>query len=235
LAAAQKRKVGGILDFARVANGTSVLEIGSGWGQLALQAADRGAHIHTITLSDEQLKLAQERFQKAGVASKVNIEIRDYRDVTDQYDAVVSVEMIEAVGEKYWAEYFETVARSLRSGGYFGLQAITMPHDRMLASRHAYTWVHKYIFPGGLIPSVESIEQNCAHNGLEVTDRRSLRLDYASTLRLWRARFHENFESIKAQGFDDVFGRMWEFYLAYSEAGFASGHLDVWQLGIVKK
>ncbi|MEY4322819.1 MAG: hypothetical protein RL410_600 [Actinomycetota bacterium] len=235
LSAAQRRKVAGILDFARVSKDSSVLEIGSGWGQLALQAAERGAKIHTITLSEEQLKLAKERFDKAGVQAQVNIEIRDYRDVTDRYDAVVSVEMIEAVGEKYWDEYFETVSRSLRQGGYFGLQAITMPHDRMLASRHAYTWVHKYIFPGGLIPSVDAIESNCAKHGLNVVDRRSLGLDYASTLRLWRERFHENFESIKQQGFDDVFGRMWEFYLAYSEAGFASGHLDVWQLGIVKK
>ena len=142
--------------------------------------------------------------------------------------------MIEAVGEKYWHDYFKTVASNLRPGGRFGLQAITMPHDRMLASRHAYTWVHKYIFPGGLIPSVEAIEKCCADNGLQVMLRRSLQKDYATTLRLWRERFRQNFDKVTAQGFDETFGRMWEFYLAYSEAGFASGHLDVWQLGIVK-
>ena len=234
LADAQRKKVNGILDFARVSEGSRILEIGSGWGELALQAASRRAQVHTITLSQEQLSLAQERFVAAGVSDRINIELRDYRDVHAEYDAVASVEMIEAVGEKYWPEYFASVASNLRSGGYFGLQAITMPHDRMLASRHAYSWVHKYIFPGGLIPSVESIEDCCARVGMKIVDRRSLQADYAWTLRLWRQRFNQNFATIQNEGFDEVFRKMWEFYLAYSEAGFASGHLDVWQFGIVK-
>jgi cyclopropane-fatty-acyl-phospholipid synthase len=234
LSQAQQNKVNGILDFAHVSNDSRVLEIGSGWGQLALQAAARGAQVHTITLSQEQLVLAEERFTKAGVRDRINIELRDYRDVHAEYDAVASVEMIEAVGEKYWQEYFSSVSSNLRRGGYFGLQAITMPHDRMLASRHAYSWVHKYIFPGGLIPSVESIEECSAKAGMKVVERRSLRMDYAWTLRLWRQRFNANFATIQNEGFDEVFRKMWEFYLAYSEAGFASGHLDVWQFGIVK-
>lgn len=234
LADAQRNKINGVLDFARVKDGKKVLEIGSGWGQLALQAAERNAHIHTITLSDEQFALAKERFKAAKLEDRINIEIRDYRDVHDHYDAIVSVEMIEAVGEKYWSNYFEAVSKNLVSGGFFGLQAITMPHDRMLRSRHAYTWVHKYIFPGGLIPSVESIEENCANNSMRIVDRRPLGPDYAATLRLWREQFNRNFDDVKKLGFDNTFGRMWEFYLAYSEAGFASGHLNVWQFGIEK-
>lgn len=230
LAAAQHHKVEGILDYAGVGPESSVLEIGTGWGQLAVQAAQRGATVHTITLSAEQRTLAQQRVAAAGLADRVTVELGDYRDVAGQYDAVVSVEMIEAVGERYWPTYFHTVRRALRPGGRFGLQAITMPHDRMLATRHAYGWIHKYIFPGGLIPSLEAISDNAGRAGLAVTDGRSLGADYALTLRLWRERFTRNRDRIDDLGFDAMFRRVWEFYLAYSEAGFRSGHLDAWQL-----
>ena len=229
LAAAQHRKIEAILDFAHVGSGTKLLEIGTGWGQLALQAAERGATVHTITLSQEQARLAQARVDAAGMTDRVTIELRDYRDVQGEYDAIVSVEMIEAVGAKYWATYFDTITRHLRPGGYFGLQAITMPHDRMLASRHAYTWIHKYIFPGGLIPSVEAIREHTP--ALELEQQRSLGLDYAHTLKLWRSRFDEQQSVVRQLGFDEVFDRMWQYYLAYCEAGFRARHLDVWQFG----
>ncbi len=235
LAAAQRRKVDGILDLAGVREGSRVLEIGSGWGQLALQAAGRGARVDTITLSREQRSLARERVAAAGLDDLIDVRLQDYRDVTGRYDAVVSVEMIEAVGERYWAVYFQTLADRLAPGGRVALQAITMSHERMLDSRHAYSWVHKYIFPGGLIPSLEAIDEYAARAGLVVVQRRSLGPDYAHTLRLWRERFLARAGEVRALGFDERFLRVWELYLAYSEAGFRSGHLDVHQLALVPR
>lgn len=232
LAEAQMHKVDGVLDYAKVTAGTNLLEIGSGWGQLALQAAGRGANVHTITLSTEQRELAMARIAEAGLSERVDVELRDYRDLEREYDAAVSVEMIEAVGEEFWDTYFASVAAHLRKGGVFGLQAITMPHDRMLASRHAYSWVHKYIFPGGLIPSVEAIEQSAQRAGLTIRDSRSFGLDYGHTLRLWRRRFDSILPEVNALGFDSVFVKMWDFYLAYSEAGFRAGHLNVYQFAL---
>ena len=234
LAKAQIRKIEGILDFAGVKAGMDILEIGTGWGQLAMQAAYRGAKVHSITLSKEQKALADQRIAKAGLSNLINVEIRDYRHLQGEYDAVVSVEMIEAVGEKYWPTYFDAVSKHLKKGGRFGLQAITMPHDRLQASKHAYTWIHKYIFPGGIIPSREVIDQ-FTKSTMKLVDSRPLGPDYGVTLKLWREQFMKNFEAVKALGFDDEFGRMWQYYLAYSEAGFRSGHLNVWQLGFEKQ
>jgi cyclopropane-fatty-acyl-phospholipid synthase len=234
LAKAQIRKIEGVLDFAGVKPGMHILEIGTGWGQLAMQAAYRGAKVHTITLSKEQKELAEARIAKAGLSNLITVELRDYRDLEGQYDAVVSVEMIEAVGEKYWPTYFDAISKHLKPGGRFGLQAITMPHDRLLASKHAYTWIHKYIFPGGIIPSREVIDQYTKVE-LKLVDSLSIRMGYAETLRLWREKFMENQNKVIALGFDEEFLRMWQYYLAYSEAGFRSGHLDVCQLGFIKK
>lgn len=235
LAAAQRRKVEGILDDAQVGAGTRLLEIGTGWGQLAIQAADRGARVDTVTLSGEQLALARERIRAAGHADAVSVRLQDYRDVDGRYDAVVSVEMIEAVGERYWPAYFRSVSERLSPAGRFGLQAITMSHRRMLESRLSYGWVHKYVFPGGLIPSVEAITDHAGRAGLHIVGSRSLGPDYARTLRLWRERFDARRDLVLALGFDQQFLRVWEFYLAYSEAGFRSGHLDVRQLALVKQ
>ena len=235
LAAAQRRKVDGVLDMAAVGAGSRVLEIGTGWGQLAIQAAQRGAIVHSITLSQEQLEFAQARVDALGLGDRITLELRDYRDVVGQYDAVVSVEMIEAVGAEYWEQYFAVVGKLLVPGGRFGLQAITMPHDRMVASRRAYTWIHKYIFPGGLIPSPEAVRSNAERAGnLRVIDEREFGLDYARTLRLWRERFNARHDEVHALGFDRTFMRMWEFYLAYSEAGFRARHLDVRQYALEK-
>jgi cyclopropane-fatty-acyl-phospholipid synthase len=228
---AQVRKIDNILDLAGVQDGSRVLEIGTGWGQLAIQAASRGATVTSITLSTEQRDLARKRIAEAGVDATV--ELCDYRDVDGRYDAVVSVEMIEAVGERYWPTYFETVDRVLVPGGRFGLQAITMPDDRLRATRHAQGWIHKYIFPGGLIPSLEAIDR--AAGGLAVVDQRRFGADYARTLRLWRDRFTDQAVEVDALGFDETFRRMWEFYLAYSEAGFRSGYLDVVQLALTRR
>lgn len=231
LKAAQIRKVDAILDAAGVRAGSRVLEIGSGWGALAIRAATRGATVTTLTLSPEQKALAEQRIAVAGFAGQVDVQLRDYRDATGQYDAVVSVEMIEAVGERYWPDYFRALGQRLATGGRVGLQAITMPHEHMLDTRRSWTWIHKYIFPGGLIPSVTAIREHAERDGgLSILQRRAFGLHYAETLALWRQRFLAAEDKVAELGFDAVFRRMWEFYLAYSEAGFRAGRIDVSQI-----
>ena len=237
LAAAQVRKIDRLLDEAHVGQGSRVLEIGTGWGELAIRAARRGARVHSVTLSSEQQTLARERIAAAGLADRCEVELCDYRAVStgdragERYDAVVSVEMIEAVGHEYWPTYFATVDRVLAPGGRAVVQAITMPHDRMLATRHTYTWINKYIFPGGFLPSVEVVDEvTRAHTSLRLTGRLSFGQHYAETLRQWDERFLAASREVLELGFDERFLRMWHFYLEYSRAGFASGYLDVNQL-----
>ncbi|WP_100473073.1 class I SAM-dependent methyltransferase [Mycobacteroides abscessus] len=230
LADAQRRKIDRLLDHARVGLGTRVLEIGTGWGQLCVSAAARGAHVRSVTLSNEQQKLALQRVEAAGLSDRVQVELCDYRDIQGQYDAIVSVEMIEAVGFDFWTTYFQTIDALLKPGGRFALQTITMPHERMLASRSTHAWIQKYIFPGGLLPSVRAIAETTANSThLRTVEIMSLRPHYAETLRLWSQQFAAQRESVSALGFDDAFYRMWQLYLAYSEAGFSSGYLDVHQ------
>jgi cyclopropane-fatty-acyl-phospholipid synthase len=236
LEVAQLRKIDGILDYADVTEGTRVLEIGSGWGSLAIRAAQRGAQVTSITLSQEQAELATERIKKHGLDHLAEVKIVDYRDVTGEYDAIVSIEMIEAVGEEFWPSYFSTIDAHLAPGGKVAIQAITMSHQRMLETRNSYGWIQKYIFPGGLIPSLRAIDEVCReHTRLQVGQRRELGLHYAETLHRWRSRFIENWGSIEAQGFDLNFRRTWEFYLAYCEAGFASRYLGVSQIRLHRR
>ncbi|WP_219816704.1 class I SAM-dependent methyltransferase [Arthrobacter sp. ZGTC131] len=231
LAAAQQAKIDRLLDKAGVGEGTRLLEIGTGWGELALRAAARGATVYSMTLSSEQQALAQQRIAEAGYSGQVTVALQDYRAVEGEYDAVVSVEMIEAVGYEYWPVYFQTIDRVLAPGGKVAIQAITMPHGRMLATRNAYTWVHKYIFPGGFLPSVRAIEGVTEqHTTLRVRERRGMGDHYAATLRLWEERFLVRSREVGELGFDEVFQRMWLFYLCYSRAGFQSGYLDVQQI-----
>lgn len=236
LPGAQQRKVDRLLDLAGVGPGTRLLEIGTGWGELCLRAAARGATVRSVTLSSEQRELALARVAAAGYRDSVQIDLLDYRQVEGTYDAVVSVEMIEAVGEKYWPTYFSTIDRVLAPGGQVAIQAITMPHDRMRASRHTYTWVHKYIFPGGQLTSLTALrEVTDKHTSLRLVDSLSMGPHYAETLRLWRERFTSSRRRIADLGFDATFMRMWQFYLAYSEAGFRSGYLDVHQLQFTRE
>jgi cyclopropane-fatty-acyl-phospholipid synthase len=230
LPAAQHRKIDLLLDAARVGPGTRLLEIGTGWGELAVRAAARGARVVSVTLSREQRALAVERVRAAGLQDRVEVLLRDYREVDGEYDAVVSVEMIEAVGQEFWPEYFRTLERRLAPGGRIALQSITMPHDRMLASLSTFTWIHKYVFPGGMIPSAEALAQVCGEaTGLRIVSAETFGPHYAETLRLWRERFERRADEVAALGFDAVFRRLWTFYLAYSEAGFRSGYLEVRQ------
>src|SRR5205085_10491406 len=151
-------------------------------------------------------------------------------------DAIVSVEMIEAVGHDYWDSYFDVLDRALAPGGKVAIQAITMPHDRMLATRRTYTWINKYIFPGGFLPSTEVMDQiTRKHTSFRLTGRTAFGSHYAETLRQWDAAFTAAHQRVLALGFDETFLRMWHFYLEYSRAGFASGYIDVQQLTFVKE
>ncbi|OZF58201.1 cyclopropane-fatty-acyl-phospholipid synthase family protein [Rhodococcus sp. 14-2470-1a] len=231
LAEAQRRKIDRLLDRAQVGEGSRVLEIGTGWGELAIRAATRGAMVRSVTLSTEQQELACKRIADAGYSERVQVDLLDYRMVDGEYDAVVSVEMIEAVGHEYWGTYFRTIDRVLAPGGRVAIQAITMPHDRMLATRNTYTWVHKYIFPGGFLPSLRAIDEVTeSHTTLRVRERLSMGDHYARTLRRWDEEFTARRAETSELGFDRTFDRMWHFYLCYSEAGFRSGYLDVQQI-----
>ncbi|MFH8529521.1 class I SAM-dependent methyltransferase [Streptomyces tendae] len=231
-AAAQQRKIDRLLDLAEVRDGTRLLEIGTGWGELALRAAD----VTSLTLSREQRTRALERAREAGLTDRIRVELRDYREEKGTYDAIVSVEMIEAIGAEFWPVYFRTLDERLAPGGRAALQAITMPHDRMLAARHTHTWIQKYVFPGGLIPSTDAIEGTVRdHTGLRVARRDGFGAHYAETLRLWRERFTERADEVDALGFDATFRRLWTFYLAYSEAGFRAAYLDVQQYLFTKE
>jgi cyclopropane-fatty-acyl-phospholipid synthase len=232
---AQVRKIDRLLDATQVRAGSTVMEIGTGWGALAIRAAQRGARVTTLTLSRAQQALARERIAAAGVDDRVVVELRDYRAAHGQYDAVVSVEMIEAVGERYWPTYFATLDRLVAPGGRVGIQAIVLEHDRMVATRNQYTWIAKWIFPGGALPSIRAIRDNVAeHTHLQLRERFAFGTSYARTLRAWRERFDARQTEVGALGFDRSFRRMWDFYLAYCEAGFATGYLDVEQLVLAK-
>ena len=228
-AAAQGRKIERLLDITEVGPGTDVLEIGTGWGELAIRAARRGATVRSITLSSEQRALAQERVALAGLADRVTIDLLDYRHVEGHYDVVLSVEMIEAVGHEFLPSYFATIDRVLREGGRAGIQAITMSHDRVQTTLGTYTWINKYIFPGGFIPSIDLIEEVLAdHTTLRLRERLEFGAHYAETLRLWDESFLAT--ETRPLGFDDIFDRMWHFYLTYCRAGFLTGYIDVQQL-----
>jgi cyclopropane-fatty-acyl-phospholipid synthase len=236
LADAQRRKVDRLLDAAGVRAGTRLLEIGTGWGELAMRAAARGARVTTLTISTEQARLAQARIAEAGLADRVDVLLQDYRATRGQFDAVVSVEMIEAVGANHWDEYFATIDRVLAPGGRVGLQAILQDDATVLATQDTYTWIRKYIFPGGQIASVPAIERTLAAcTTLAITERFAFNQHYAETLHRWRSAFEARAADVAALGFDETFRRMWSFYLAYSEAGFRTGYLDVAQLVLAKR
>ena len=235
LARAQERKIERLLDATGVAGGSRVLEIGTGWGQLALQAARRGARVTSVTLSEEQATMARRRVELAGLTPCIDIRVEDYRDVTGQFDAVISVEMIEAVGERWWPEYFRALDERLAPAGRVGLQSILMGHDSLMATKSSWTWIHKYIFPGGLIPSEEAIRRVLGeHTRLQVVDQLRFGDSYAATLCRWREQFDVQADVVEELGFDRTFRRMWDFYLAYSEAGFLSGYIDVAQFVLAR-
>lgn len=233
LVPAQVAKMRRALDEAGVRAGDRVLEIGCGWGAMAITAArDVGARVTGVTLSREQLEWARRSVAEAGVAGACDLRLQDYRDLpanAEPFDAVVSIEMFEAVGQEYWDSYFETLRRCLKPGGRACIQSITIRDD--LFDRYAAStdFIQQYIFPGGLLPSVARFEALARRHGFSVERRLAFGPDYAETLRRWRQDFLARLPEVAAQGFDERFQRTWLFYLAYCEAAFAQGSTDVVQ------
>lgn len=224
LADAQRNKYRRIAEGAGLTAGQHVLEIGSGWGGFALYAAgELGCQVTSITISQEQHDLARERVRAAGLEHLVDIQMRDYREVSGTFDAVVSIEMLEAVGAEYFETFFEACDRALRPGGRLSLQVITFPDALYEAQRRGANWIQTYIFPGGLCPSLAAIEGSLHGTRLLIREVSDIAPSYARTLRAWRTRFMGQLDEVRRLGFDQRFIRMWEYYLALSEAGFTTG------------
>nr|WP_315228176.1 cyclopropane-fatty-acyl-phospholipid synthase family protein [uncultured Limnohabitans sp.] len=236
MAQAQNAKVRRALRMVDVKPGDRVMEIGCGWGALAeMGSTEFGAHMSGVTLSHEQLAYAKHRMQALGKQDQSNLRWQDYRDIDDgPYDAVCSIEMIEAVGQEYWPTYFETVARLLKSGGKACIQSIVI--DDSLFDRYVTStdFIQQYIFPGGCLPCPREFRAQAAKAGLKVVDEMAFGLDYAETLRRWRQQFMADQAQVLALGFDLRFIRIWEFYLAYCEAAFEQHNIDVVQYTLVK-
>jgi cyclopropane-fatty-acyl-phospholipid synthase len=233
---AQHAKIRRALRMANVQSFDRVLEIGCGWGGLAeMCAREFDANITGVTLSTEQLQFAKTRMDRAGLAAHAELRLQDYRDIKDPaFDAICSIEMVEAVGREYWAEYFSTVARLLKSGGRACIQAITI--DDALFERYIKStdFIQQYIFPGGCLPSPSQFRQAAQAAGLEVVDQFAFGKDYAETCRRWRADFLHQRAAVEPLGFDEKFIRTWEFYLAYCEAAFEEQSIDVMQFTLLK-
>ncbi|QEL64133.1 cyclopropane-fatty-acyl-phospholipid synthase [Oryzomicrobium terrae] len=230
LAAAQDAKYRRILRKLGARPEQIVLEIGCGWGGFAeLAAREAGVRVEGVTLSPAQLAYAQERLARAGLDERAHLMLRDYRDIRGQYDHIVSIEMFEAVGERYWPSYFRTVKRALAPEGRALVQSIVIRDDLFARYRRGTDFIQQYVFPGGMLPSPGEFGRRAARAGLAVTDQFSFGPDYARTLALWRERFEAAWPRIAPLGFDERFRRLWRFYLAYCEAGFATGSVDVVQ------
>ncbi len=228
MGAAQRRKYATLADRIGLDRDQHVLEIGCGWGGFAEYAAgERGAKVTAITISREQHDYARRRIFEAGLAERVDIHLTDYRDMGGQYDKVASIEMFEAVGERYWPVFFGTVRDRLRPGGVAGLQIITIADHMYETYRRSADYIQKYIFPGGMLPSATELGRQVDQAGMRVQDRAGFGPDYARTLRDWNRRFQSAWPEIQAMGFDARFKRMWEQYLHYCAAGFQEGAIDV--------
>lgn len=240
LQTAQWAKVRRALQEARVTEGSRVLEIGCGWGGLAeLAARECQAHVTGVTLSREQLQWAQSRLHDAGLGHLTEFRYQDYRDLPQQharepFDAIVSIEMFEAVGQEYWAGYFKTLHACLKPGGHACIQSITIRDDLFDRYVKSTDFIQQYIFPGGLLPSPQVFEKMAREAGFEVVKRLAFGPDYAETLRRWRSAFDREIDQVRAQGFDERFVRIWTFYLVYCEAAFDSGNTDVMQFTLRK-
>jgi cyclopropane-fatty-acyl-phospholipid synthase len=226
----QVNKYDRLLDMLEVRRGDHLLEIGCGWGGLAERAAARGCYVTGISLSQEQLAYARERMRGSSAEGRTHFRFLDYRDLEGRFDAIASIEMVEAVGQDYWPTYFRTLKKCLKPGGKVAVQSITIEDERFQSYSRGTDFIQQYIFPGGMLPSPEIMKTQLRHANLDLLDYHSFGLDYARTLRLWRENFERELDAIRAQGFDEAFVRLWRFYLCYCEAGFLTGRTDVCQV-----
>ena len=236
LSEAQNNKYQKMIDLIKPNNGDKVLEIGCGWGGFAEYLGKKyDVKLDCITISKKQFEYAKERIYKCGLNEKVNIEIKDYRDLKNKYNSIASIEMIEAVGQNYLESYFKTIKNNLSSNGRAAIQAITIDDSLFDRYKTKKDFIQKYIFPGGFLPSKNSLNKYVSENGLTIKSYDSYADHYANTLAIWKNEFNRKWDLIKRQGFDLTFKRMWEFYLSYCEAGFKSKNIDLIQFSIQNK
>ncbi len=236
LSEAQKNKYQKLINLINPKNGDKVLEIGCGWGGFAEYLGKKyDVKLDCITISKKQYEYAKERIYKCGLNEKVNIQIKDYRDLKDKYNSIASIEMIEAVGQNYLESYFKTLKGNLANNGTAAIQAITIDDSLFDRYKNKQDFIQKYIFPGGFLPSKNSINKYVSENGLIIKSYDSYANHYSNTLALWRNEFNKKWDLIKNQGFDSTFKRMWEFYLSYCEAGFKSKNIDLIQFSLQNK
>jgi len=236
LAEAQNNKYQKLIDLINPNNGDKVLEIGCGWGGFAEYIGKKyDVKLDCITISKQQFEYTKERIHKCGLNEKVNIEIKDYRDLKGKYNSIASIEMIEAVGQNYLDSYFKTIKGNLSENGKVAIQAITIDDSLFDRYKNKQDFIQKYIFPGGFLPNKNSINKYVSDNGLTINSYISYADDYANTLAIWKEEFSKKWNLIKNQGFDLTFKRMWEFYLSYCEAGFKSKNIDLIQFSLQNK
>ena len=236
LSNAQNNKYQKLIDLIRPNNGDKILEIGCGWGGFAEYLGKKyDVKLDCITISKKQFEYAKKRIHECGLNEKVNIEIKDYRDLRDKYNSIASIEMIEAVGQNYLESYFKTIKNNLSDNGRAAIQAITIDDNIFDRYKTKTDFIQKYIFPGGFLPSKSIINKYVSENGLTIKSYDSYADHYSNTLSIWRNEFNKKWELIKKQGFDSTFKRMWEFYLSYCEAGFKSKNIDLIQFSLQNK
>ena len=233
---AQINKYNKLIEFIKPKSGDKILEVGCGWGGFAEHLTKNyDVRLDCITISKEQLDFAKKRIFKAGLNEKVNIIFQDYRDTKGEYDSIASIEMIEAVGEKYLDKYFSMIKNNLKPGGIGAIQAIIIKDELFEQYRKSEDFIQKYIFPGGFLPSLQSIKDHTKNSGLELIEYNSYGSHYSSTLKKWRENFISSWADISNQGFDQSFKKIWNFYFSYCEAGFKSKNIDLIQFSLCNK
>jgi len=234
LEAAQLNKIHALLDRLELKPGQRVLEIGCGWGSLAIEAARRGAKVVGLTLSQEQKAWAEDKIAAAGLSAQIEIRLQDYRATTEQFDAIASVEMVEAVGEPWWGAYLDCIARNLKPGSRAALQFISFEHRLFDRYARSADFIQTYVFPGGMLLDEPRFAALAGERGLSWSDRAGFRLDYAETLKRWRERYDQAVARGALKGFGEPFHDLWRYYLMYCEGGFRGGAIDVAQVTMVK-
>ena len=236
LSEAQNNKYQKLINLLKPKDNSSILEIGCGWGGFAEYIGKNyNIKLDCVTISQKQYDFAKERIYKIGLNEKVNIEIKDYRDLKSKYDSIASIEMIEAVGQNYLQSYFNILKKNLSDNGNVGIQAITIDDSLFDRYKNKQDFIQKYIFPGGFLPSKKNLYQCADDNGLQFNEYNSYAKHYSDTLIIWRNEFNKKWDLIKKQGFDLNFKKMWEFYLSYCEAGFKSKNIDLIQFSLCNK